>query len=196
MAWKPLYVPVAEMADHVRLDAGDAYAIQITTAAARAVDGACGRQFGQLDTPAERVYEGARAVQLDDGRWLLPIDDVQVTTGLTVDVDGSVVAAGVDGYRLWPRNQAAEGKPYEALSLATRPVGDVLVVAQYGWSAVPDEVKVAAKLQGNRWAIRRESPYGIAGSATEGTAVNLTARLDPDARGVLAAAGLIRVVRP
>lgn len=200
MAWKPLYVSADDVATHVRADAADPYIVQIATAASRAVDGSAHRQFGQLDVPAERVYDAARAVQLENGRWVLPIDDVQNTVGLVVTVDGTVVAAQVTaddgGYQMWPRNNGAEGRPYEGLSLATRPYGDVAVLARFGWTSVPDEVLVAVKIQANRWAVRRESPYGIAGSATEGTATTLTARLDPDARAVLASAGLIRLVLP
>lgn len=196
MAWKPLYVSVADMAAHVRLAADDPYAAQIATAASRAVDGSAHRQFGQLDVPAVRTYEACRAAQLENGRWVLPIDDVQNTVGLVVTVDGTTVSAGVDGYQLWPRNNGAEGRPYEAITLASRPYGDVDVLARFGWTSIPDEACVAAKMQGNRWAIRRESPYGIAGSSTEGTATTLTARLDPDARSVLASSGLIRLVLP
>src|SRR6185312_3092299 len=104
------------------------------------------------------------AVQLRDGTWLLPVDDVQDITGAGLTVDGAIIAAGVTGYSWWPGNAVAFGKAYTGLQLAQRPAGPVVLNVRFGWSAVPAQVPAAVRLQVNRWHTRRESPYGIAGS--------------------------------
>jgi hypothetical protein len=77
-----------------------------------------------------------------------------------------------------------------------RPAGDVDVTARFGWNAVPAGVSGATWLQVNRWNARRESPYGVAGSPTEGSEVRLSAVLDPDVRAILSGAKLIRKPMP
>jgi hypothetical protein len=169
----------------VRDNTDNPYVATYGTAAARAIDNATNRQFGKLEAAATLTYEGYRAAQLRDGRWLVTIDDVQDTAGVTVTVDGTAVAAGVDGYRWWPRNAAALGGIYTGITLATRPCGDVDVFAKFGWNEIPAGVTAAEWLQVNRWNVRRESPYGTAGSPSEGSEVRLAARLDPDVRVML-----------
>lgn len=185
MPWKPDYVDAADLADFVRVNADNPYVGTYGTAAARLIDDACNRQFGQLDAAATFTYDACRAAQLDNGRWLLLVDDVQDITAATVTVDGTAVAAGVDGYQWWERNAVAKGEPYTGITLADRPSGDVDVFALFGWSAVPAAVTGAVWLQVNRWNIRRESPYGTAGSTGDGSEVRLSARLDPDVRLML-----------
>lgn len=196
MAWKPDYITGVQLAAYVRAAADDAYVAGLATAASRAVDGACHRQFGQLAEPAVRYYPRAGVVYLPNRcRWLVRTEDFQDTTDMVVEVDGQAVAAGVDGYQLWPRNAAADGVPYTGITLATAPAGDVDATVRWGWSAVPAAVVQACYLQGNRWHVRRASPYGTAGSTQDGSTTSLTARLDPDVRGMLSAAGLIRLER-
>lgn len=185
MPWAPDYVDEADLADFVRTAADNPYVGTYGTAAARAIDDACNRQFGQLDAPATFTYDACNAAQLDNGRWLLPIDDVQDITGVTVTVDGTAVAAGATGYQWWERNAVAMGRPYTGITLADRPTGDVDVLATFGWTTTPAQVSGAVWLQVNRWHIRRESPYGTAGSPSEGSEVRLAARLDPDVRAML-----------
>lgn len=185
MTWAPDYADAADLADFVRTASDNPYVGTYGTAAARAVDDFCNRQFGQLDAPATFTYDACNAAPLDNGRWLLLIDDVQDITAATVTVDGAAVAAGADGYQWWERNAVAKGLPYTGITLADRPSGDVDVFARFGWSAVPAAVPGAVWLQVNRWHIRRESPYGTAGSPSEGSEVRLSARLDPDVRAML-----------
>jgi hypothetical protein len=54
----------------------------------------------------------------------------------------------------------------------------------FGWSAVPFEVKTAAKIQASRLFLRNQSPFGIAGSTDIGT-VRLAAKLDADVEALL-----------
>jgi hypothetical protein len=194
--WAPDYVDAAQLEDFVRANPDDIFLPTYGTAASRAVDGFCNRQFGRLLLPTTWTYDGHRAARLPSGRWLLHIDDVQDVTGLTVTVDGAAAAAGVDGYQLWERNAADQGYPYTGITLAARPYGDVEVFARFGWTTVPAAVMGATWLQVNRWHVRRESPYGTAGSPGEGTEIRLTAVLDPDVRAILAGGRLIRKRMP
>ena len=196
MAWAPDYVDEGALADFVRTESDNPYVGTYGTAAARAVDDTCNRQFGQLDEAATFTYDSSAAAQLPNGRWLIQIDDVQDLTGVTISLDGITLTEGVDGYEWWERNAVAKGKPYTAITLASRPAGELAVLAKFGWSAVPAPVPAAVWLQVNRWHVRRESPYGTAGSPGEGSEVRLSARLDPDARAILAGGQLIRARMP
>lgn len=196
MPWKPDYVDAATLEDFARAAADDPYVGTYGTAAARAIDGFCNRQFGQLAAPATFTYDACNAVLLINGRWLLEIDDVQDLTGMTVTVNGTAVAAGAAGYQMYERDAIAKGYPHTAITLRDRPSGDVAVLAKFGWSAIPASVTGAEWLQVNRWHVRRESPYGTAGAPSEGSEVRLTAVLDPDVRAILAGANVIRKRMP
>jgi hypothetical protein len=124
------------------------------------------------------------------------VDDVQDITAAAVTVDGVTVAAGASGYRWWELNAVAKGSPYTALRFAERPYGEVGLSAKFGWTSVPASVPAAVRFQVNRWFIRRESPYGVAGSPDAGTEVRLGARLDPDTRTILAGGRVVRARLP
>jgi hypothetical protein len=192
VTWAPDYADAADLADFVRTAADNPYVGTYGTAAARAVDDFCGRQFGQMAAPVAFTYDAYRAAPLTDGTWLLLVDDVQDITAAALTVDGATITAGTSGYRWWERNAVAKGQPYTGVRLADRPTGDVALTARFGWTAVPAAVPAAVWLQVNRWHIRRESPYGTAGSPSEGSEVRLAARLDPDVRALLSGGGLVR----
>lgn len=197
MPWAPDYVDPDELADFVRTAVDNPYVGTYGTAAARAIDDFCNRQFGQLAAPATFNYDACSAVPLRSLRWLVLVDDIQDPTAMTVTVDGAAVAAGVDGYQLWPNNAIAKGYPHTGITLATRPrSGTVDVFAKFGWLAIPAGAIGANWLQVNRWHIRRESPYGTAGSPSEGTEIRLSARLDPDVRAMLSGGHLVRARMP
>lgn len=190
MVWAPDYVTKAEMQSHERIGDDDAEIQEKITAASRAVDEWCNRQFGKVDAPVQRFYEHTSAYVLD-GFWVVDVEDVQDVTGLAVTVDGIAVT----GYTPLPRNAAADGKPYIRLRLPDRPCGEIAVTALWGWTAVPAAVKTATKLQASRWLFRRDAPHGIAGSPDFGGGdLRLLSRLDPDVGPSLA--GLVRARRP
>lgn len=60
----------------------------------------------------------------------------------------------------------------------------VKVTAVWGWPSIPAEITMATKLQASRLFIRRQSPFGIAGTPEIGT-VRLTSRLDPDVEALI-----------
>jgi hypothetical protein len=60
----------------------------------------------------------------------------------------------------------------------------VKVTGVWGWSSIPYEVELACKIQASRLFVRKQSPFGIAGSVELGT-VRLSSRLDPDVEMLL-----------
>ncbi len=197
--WAPDYVTLDGMRTYLRVPATDTvddpYLQQLITAASRAVDVAANRQFGT--EVATRVYAPQLAAQLIDGRgWVLPVDDVQDfasmvwTAGDPWDPDPRLALAEGTDFRWWPANAAADGKPYTALLLPAAPTGDLTGVGPFGWSAFPAGAVTATQLQTARWWVRRESPYGTAGSPSDGTELRLLSRLDPDVQTSLF--GLLR----
>lgn len=200
MVWKPDYITLALVKGFLRIDVGDtADDVELAswiTAASRAVDRACNRQFGQDAGLVTRKYRQGASYDPDTGFWLLEIDDVQDTTGMTID--GVVLASS--GVTLLPENAVVNGKPYERLGYSNAPVVSygprtaVTVLARSGWTAVPAQVPAACKLQINRWNARRESPFGIAGSPDAGSELRLLSKLDPDVATTLA--GLKRFRKP
>lgn len=180
MAWAPDYLTAAEAAAFVRTTEPSELA-QIgtwVTAASRAIDARCNRQFGRLDEPAVFTYDGQPVYSPAARLWFLEIDDVQDTTDLTVG--GEVLADS--GAALWPRNAVLKGGAYTALAWASVATwtGPLDVSARWGWTAVPAQVTAAVGLQVSRFVARRDSPFGVAGSSADGAQLRLLARLDPD----------------
>jgi hypothetical protein len=171
--WAPDYITLAELKSFVRVsDTADDVELALdVSAASRAVDRSTGRQFGQVAAPEARSYP----VRWDRRRslWVADIDDLQTTTGLT----------GVTGYTLEPRNAVSVGLAWVQMTFKDDPRdadGYITPTASWGWSAVPSAVKLATRLQGSRFAARRDSPYGVAGSPQQGNELRLLARVDPD----------------
>lgn len=182
--WKPTYAALTEMRDWLRIrditDTDDDALLTLKlSAASRAVDGSCHRQFGKVDSPVTRSYpvRWSRTWQAHTAE----IDDIMDTTDLALTLDG--VALTADQYKLRPRNAIADGRPYTYVLVAVNPTGDgeLAGLGLWGWNAPwPDEVKEATMLQASRLNIRRDSPYGIAGGADGSGELRLLARLDPD----------------
>lgn len=178
MVWKPDYVSAADVKAWSRIeDTDDDVQIALyVTAASRAVDGYCKRQFGRVAAPELRQYEGVFDRHL--GTYVYAIDDLCSAVGLAL-LDSN--AKAVTSYELRPRNAVVEGEPYTELRAAA---GGLLSVTSdaWGWSAVPPAVKMGTLLQAARLSQRRDSPMGIAGSPSDGSELRLLAALDPDLR--------------
>ena len=182
MAWAPDYVAVSDLAAYLRIDDSldDAELAVAITAASRAVDHFCGRQFGRTDSPVERVYTARRDYQT--GWWTVDVDDL-AEPPVTVKVAGDPVTS----YTLGPRNAAQNGRPWTRIEfdagserLPTGSPGEVSVTGTWGWDAVPATVQQATLLQAARLFKRRDAPFGIAGSPESGSEMRLLARVDPD----------------
>ncbi|NUO56028.1 MAG: phage gp6-like head-tail connector protein [Hamadaea sp.] len=158
-------------------DAVDDYAIGLAiTAASRAVDRHCGRQFGKTDTPVARVFQGF----WDYGSGGYAVDTLDFMTTVGLVVEGSAVIPS-SAYTLTPRNAEADGRPYDRILLASGGrVGDVTVTATWGWTVVPKAVEQATAIQALRFLKRKDSPFGVAGSPDAGSELRLLAKVDPD----------------
>jgi len=195
MTWQPDYATVAELKAYVRIEVADT-ADDTTlglaiTAASRAVDLTTYRQFGLVAAPEARTYTAHwDRLRL---RWVIEIDDLMTTTGLTV----TTAAGTITAYTKQPTNAAQEGRPWTRLvvqpSSAVQPPyppndeDGVTVTAQWGWSAVPNTVKQATLLQASRLFSRRNAPFGVAGSPDLGSEMRLLEKVDPDVAVTLGA---------
>ena len=192
MAWAPDYVTTRELAAAVRIgDAlDDAQLASAIATASRAIDHACGRQFGQLAAVEVRYF----TARWDTARyrWVVPIDDLMTSTGLVIEVDtlddGTYSdEIEVSAVQLRPANAVAKGRPWTEFvvrpSSAVQPNGcadAVQVTGRWGWTAVPAAIRHATLLQASRLLARRDAPFGVAGSPEAGSEIRLLARLDPD----------------
>jgi hypothetical protein len=191
MAWRPDYVSATDIAAYLRVsDTVDNALFAVwATAASRAIDRQCNRQFGQVPAPVARTYRRAPYYEAASGLWVLEVDDVQDATGLLVDG----VAYASSGAVLLPDNAPGDGVPWQRIGLLSWPVLSApgapishVITARWGWTAVPSQVTAAAYLQSARWNFRRDSPAGVAGSPEQGSELRLLDRLDPDVATTLA----------
>jgi hypothetical protein len=194
MTWKPDYITAADLKAHMRVtDTDDDTAIAVViTAASRAIDYYCDRQFGQDATTSTRYYSADNQLFLDCGP-AIAIDDVATTTSMVISTDlsndglfSTTMTVGTD-VELWPYNANADSRPWTHLVLTPRATTyfpwtrrSVRVTAKFGWAAVPAVVKQGALIQANRWFMRREAWAGIAGSPEMGNEVRLLDQVDPD----------------
>lgn len=161
MPLSPDYITTAEAAAYLRIDDSvDDVELGIwVTAASRAIDLRCNRQFGSLAAPAARTFRRAPYYEPNSGMWLLGIDDVQTSAGLLV----GGVSYATSSATLFPDSAPGDGVPWTALAFLTMPYGSwpgapnpVVVTAQWGWTAVPTQVKGACKLQLKSWSDLRD----------------------------------------
>jgi hypothetical protein len=171
MAWSPTYATAEDLgewlpeADPVADAAELALAIE---AASRAVDRSANRQFGLVAAPEARQYTAE--FDRHAHRWIIEIDDVQTLTGLTVELDNDadgVTEATVTAYQLTPVNASSNGRPFTRIEILpgapVKPNGSrfgVKVTARWGWSSVPEPIKLATMIQAARLLARRESSTG------------------------------------
>lgn len=205
MAWAPSYVAVSDLKAYLGIDDtdNDAQLTLAISAASRAIDRYCRRQFGLVAAPEARYYTARWSRRR--GLWVVPIDDLMSAVGLVAKVDtagdGTYATTIVSGtYVLRPRNAAVKGEPWTevafldtAAALPTGVDGEVQITAPWGWTAFPDTVKQACLLQGSRVYARKEAPFGIAGSP-DGSELRLLAKVDPDVAVMLV--GYRKMARP
>lgn len=185
MAWAPDYVSPTDIATYLGVsDTVDNAMFGLwATAASRAVDRKCNRQFGKVATPVARTYRRTPFYDRTTGLWTLEIDDLYDATGLLVN--GKAYTG--TGCTLLPDNAPADGRPWTRLGMTSWPYDSYpglpqsnVVTGLFGWASIPSQVIAACYLQAARWNFRRSAPAGVAGSPDQGSEVRLTARLDPD----------------
>lgn len=159
------------------------------TAASRSIDDYTGRFFyqdGTSQVPVSRYYTPVDA-------WTMNMDDIVTITEIATDEDFDQTYATVfstSDYLVEPINNPRRGWPYSRLLAIGRYIfpyslpQSVRIKGVWGWSAVPSEVNMATLIQASRLFVRRQSPFGIAGSPELGT-VRLTSRLDADVEALL-----------
>lgn len=159
------------------------------TASSRMIDDYTDRFFyinGSTQTPATYYYTA-------EDFWLLSTDDnfsvTEIATDDNFDQTWSTVWATSD-YFSEPVNNPNRGWPYNRLVAIDRYVfpknipNGVRIKGRFGWSAVPAEINQACIIQSSRLFVRKQSPFGIAGTPELGT-VRLTSRLDPDVEALI-----------
>lgn len=193
MAWAPDYISLAAAKAYLRIaDSDDDTLLPIAiTTASRAIDDHCNRQFGQVDEAEERRYT-ARPDR-ERGLWIIDIDDLTDATGLTVMIGTNAIT----DYTLEPVNATLKGKAWTRIAVActsaVQPCGrenEVAGMGLWGWGTQPAGVTQGIQLQLSRFAARRDSPFGIAGSPDQGSELRLLAKVDADV--VVALRGLRR----
>lgn len=153
-------------------------------ATSRMIDDYTGRFFYRDGTQAAPVVRFYTAKDW----WTTNVDDIiyinEIATDDNFDQLYTTVWATSD-YMVEPVNNPRRGWPWTRLLAigsyifpANLPQS-VRVSGVWGWTAIPEEVKMACRLQAARFFVRRQSPFGIAGSPEIGT-VRLSSRLDPD----------------
>lgn len=175
--WRPDYCTLDEFKSYLQLNDSvddDELALAIS-AASRAIDKCCNRQFGNSESVETRQY---LANHHPDGRYLVNIDDLNSTVGLVVSAD-SVTLSSLE-YKLTPLNAAVNGEPFTVLESDIKADSWALTSNHWGWVQVPTTIKQATLIQGLRFFKRRESPFGVAGSPDMGSELRLLNKLDPD----------------
>jgi hypothetical protein len=183
MAWAPDYISADDLKDFARIgdDVDDVQVALAVTAASRAVDDYTHRQFGVTAAAELRSYTARPDYR--SGYWVLAVDDFMTTVGLVIEVDGEAVTT----YRLGPKNAAQKGRPWTHIYFTAEsefwPTGaedEVDVTVPWGWTTTPATVTEATLLQGSRFLIRRNAPFGVAGSPELGNEMRLLSKVDPD----------------
>jgi hypothetical protein len=172
-------------------DPGDDAPLQVALdAAAEQIDSWTQRTFTIDATVVERVFVPGAADVLDIDPTVADLTGLVVATD--DDYDGvyeTEWTAGTD-YIPYPYGT---GQPWTRIFAigtrrfpmrAHRPT--VSVTAKFGWPGdVPAAVKEANLIQASRLFVRRNAPFGIAGSPELGSEIRLLARLDPDVEALL-----------
>lgn len=191
MALTNAYCTLSDLKTSLNIEDGmDDIALEMSiTAASRMIDDYTGRFFykdGTTGAPVTRYYTA-------QDWWTTNTDDFisinEIATDDNFNQTYSTVWATSD-YMVEPVNNPRRGWPYTrllAIGAFIFPYNlpqSVRVKAVWGWSAIPSEIEMATRLQAARLFVRRQSPFGIAGTPELGT-VRLGSRLDPDVEVLL-----------
>ena len=185
------YCTLSELKDSLQIDdsVDNASLEAAIMSASRMIDDYTQRFFykdGTVGSPVTRYYTPEDAISLN-------IDDIVTVSSIATDNDllftYTTVWATSD-FVVEPINNPRKGWPYNRLVAVGAYVWpfqipqSVKITGAWGWSAVPQEIQLAAKIQASRLFIRRQSPFGIAGTPELGT-VRLSSRLDPDVEALI-----------
>jgi len=161
---------------------------QIVTAVSRLIDGYCGRRF-------YAVTETNYFTRITP--YLVLVEDLLTVTTLKTDADGDRTYESTwatTDYDLEPYNapRLSPARPYTRIVTAPNGVHTfpnmrrgIEIAGSWGFSATtPPAVKEACLLQSSRLYLRKDTPFGVTGSAEMGQAVVIP-KLDPDVKLLL-----------
>lgn len=189
------YATLGELRSYVGIpddDLADDATLQIALdAASGQIDSYAGRSFTLGGEVEDRYYTAMTNVAVN-------VDQFQTTTGLVVATDdartgdyATTWTLNSDFY-LSPTNAAAAGQPWSRLAAITYggrrfPTFEraVKVTALWGPTETPAGIKQATLLQASRLWLRKQAPFGVAGSPDMGSEVRLLAKLDPDVEALV-----------
>jgi hypothetical protein len=173
MALGDAYATAAEFkgyADHFTDSTDDTQITEVLLQASRAVEHVCGRQFNKATSASARVF-------FPDSHCLAVVDDFHTITDLVIETDSGdggtyPTTVASTGYALEPVNGIVEGESgwpfYRILAVnsywptyTVRP--PIRVTAQWGWTAVPTNIKVAAIYTALETFKLKGAPFGVAG---------------------------------
>lgn len=186
------YCTLAEVKAALRLtdSTDDSLLERAIEGASRRIDGYCGRWFYKTASTAVKLYARSPYV-------ILTQDIANTTVTLKTDDDGDGVfedtwIQGTD-YQLEPTAVALSGFPYYrvvAIGSKAFPVellqplpAQIELTAQWGWDAIPHDVREACILLAMRQFARLNAALGVVGFAD--MAIQVRA-VDPDVRDMLA----------
>jgi hypothetical protein len=168
-----LYCTAQELADYVgdRTSTLEQIRGWAVTAASRAIDDHCGRNFSNDDAASARVFPVLSAA-------LAYVDDFHTTSGLVIktDTDDDATFAttwAAADYELHPLNgrvNGLSGFPYckiAAVNTYSFPTcnyrrGVLQVTAKWGWADIPDAVFQACLILGQEFMKLKDAPFGVA----------------------------------
>ena len=185
------YATLAELKSSLTItDTSDDALLELAiTSTSRMIDDFTGRFFyanGTSETPVVRYYTA-----LDP--WTVAVDDFVSISAIATDDNFNQTYTTVwatSDFMVEPINNPRRGWPYTRILATGRYVWPYYlpqscrVTGVWGWSAVPSEVNQACLIQSSRIFVRKQSPFGIAGTPELGT-VRLSSRLDPDVEALL-----------
>jgi hypothetical protein len=137
------------------------------------IEQTCNRQFNKATTATAREF-------VADAAGFVSVDDFWDAAGLVVETGTGYTTTwtiGTDFY-LYPLNGVVDGQPgWPYWKIKVSPTGGrsfvrgqkVRVTAKWGWAAVPDAVKQAAKIKAGSTFQIKDAPFGVAGSDQWGT---------------------------
>lgn len=160
------YCTDAELREYCQIADGDddVNLVRVAYAVSNGIESYCRRQFNDSGAATARVF-------YPDSLNHVVVDDFSTTTGLVVKTGTTTFGTTLTSYNLEPLNGVVHGRPgfpYRkirlygstfATSVDRRPT--VEVTARWGWTAVPDDIKLAALMQAARKFRRRYSPSGL-----------------------------------
>lgn len=185
------YATLAELKSSLTItDTSDDALLELAiTSTSRMIDDFTGRFFyanGTIGSPVIRYYT-------PNDPWSLAVDDFVSISAIATDDNfnqtWSTVWATSD-YMFEPINNPRRSWPYSRILATGRYVWPYYlpqackITGVWGWPAVPSEVNQACIIQSSRIFVRKQSPFGIAGTPELGT-VRLSSRLDPDVEAFL-----------